>query len=160
MGIFSMIETYNSILLEINNIFENEKLVEKLNRIYISFDEIFVGPEISPDDDLILKLYYNSYQGLFICFKLLNQNDNVKNHFEKFGGIFEKLSKINNININSHELIFESAISYYLSGNYVRAQLLANDFDEFELPNFKKYILSFLNKDFIHLRNEILVKFN
>lgn len=160
MGIFSMIETYNSILLEINNIFENENLVEKLNQIYISFDEIFVDSEISPDDDLILKLYYNSYQGLFICFKLLNQNDNVKNHFEKFGGIFEKLSKINNININSHELIFESAISYYLSGNYVRAQLLANDFDEFELPNFKKYILSFLNKDFIHLRNEILIKFN
>lgn len=155
-----MIETYNSILIEINNIFENEKLVVKLNQIYLSFDEIFVDSEISPDENLILKLYYNSYQGLFICFKLMDKRVDVKSHFGKFGEIFEKLFKINNTTINSHELIFESAVSYYLSGNYVRSQLSAKDFEEFDLSNFKKYILSFLNKDFQHLRNTILVKFN
>ena len=160
MGIFLMIETYKSILLEIDSIFEKENLIENLNQIYISFDDVFIDSKILPDEDMILKLYYNSYQGLFLCFKLMDEYGDVKNHFEKFAEIFEELSKINNVNINSHELIFESAISYYLSGNYVRAQLLANNFEEFDLPNFKKYILTFLNKNFHHLRNEILVKFN
>ena len=155
-----MIEKYKSILLEIDSIFEKENLIEKLNQIYISFDDVFIDSKILPDEDMILKLYYNSYQGLFLCFKLMDEYEDVKNHFEKFAEIFEDLSKINNVNINSHELIFESAISYYLSGNYVRAQLLANNFEEFDLPNFKKYILTFLNKNFQHLRNEILVKFN
>lgn len=158
--ILLMIESYKSNLLEIDNIFKKEKLIEKLNQIYISFDDIFIDSEIFPDEDLILKLYYNSYQGLFISFKLFDEGVDVKNQFEKFGEIFEKLSKINNININNQELIFESAISYYLSGNYVRSQLIANNFEQFDLPNFKKYILNFLNKDFKHLRNNILLKFN
>lgn len=86
--------------------------------------------------------------------------ENVNKYFEMFARIFEELSQINNTNLNSHDLLFESIITYYLSGNYVRSQLLANGFEEFNLPNFKKYILSFLNKKFEKLREEILDKFN
>lgn len=155
-----MIKTYESMLEEIQNIFKRENLIEKLDQIYISFDDILVDSKISPDEELILKLYYNSYQGLFISFKLMEVGIDAKKYFERFAGIFEKLSKINNINLNSHELVFESAIAYYLSGNYVRAQVLAGDFNKFNLPNFKKYILNFLNKNFTVLREEILNRFN
>ena len=155
-----MIKTYESTLNEIQDIFDSEKLIERLNKIYISFDDISVDSKISPDEELILKLYYNSYQGLFICFKLMGRGIDVKKYFENFAVIFEKLSKINNINLNNYELVFESSIAYYLSGNYVRSQVLAKDFNKFDLPNFKKYILIFLNKNFKILREDILNKFN
>ena len=92
-----MIETYKLILLEIDSIFEKENLIEKLNQIYISFDDVFIDSKILPDEDMILKLYYNSYQGLFLCFKLMDEYEDVKNHFEKFAKIFEELSKISKV---------------------------------------------------------------
>ena len=53
----SMIKTYELALNEIQQIFEKEKLLEWLNQIYISFDDILIDTKIKPDEELILKLW-------------------------------------------------------------------------------------------------------
>lgn len=136
-------------------------LFEHIQELSFSIEDIYnYDKDVIPED--IEAIYYNAYFIIYNSLRLLGNgnNDKINDCLKKAANSLEILAKLDLDNLDSEDLIFDSMLTYYISGNYPCAYVLSKEFSDIILPKYKEVIFQFLNKNLVDLRVNVLRELN
>lgn len=144
--------------------YERLKIIDNAHERAILSEKIFSKNSPRFEDNLDYNLYYTSYFFIYKSIKLLDNNKHqktAKKYLKDAAESLEFLSKSKKIEKTfKDDIIFNSILAYYISGNYPRSFVLTNENNDLNLPEYKEIIFKLLNKDFDQVRATCLRELN